>query len=253
MNLPRARHSAHSWNVKSGRYPGGHRPKLVDGSRVAVMGGGPAGSLFSYYLLEMAEMAGLQLELDLWDPKDFMQAAPSACNMCGGIISETLVQNLATDGINLPPSVVQRGIDSYVLHIDGQEVRIDTPVQEKRIASVYRGTGPRKLSANLKTWSNFDGHLQQLAIGRGAQPIREKVTSVDWVDGLPRLESKSGIHRTYDLLAVATGVNSPALKLFDQDPVCYTHQPPRRPSSASITSVSRPSKSAWETPCTSSC
>ena len=151
MNLPRARHSAHSWNVKSGRYPGGHRPKLVDGSRVAVMGGGPAGSLFSYYLLEMAEMAGLQLELDLWDPKDFMQAAPRACDVCGGIVSEALVQTLAADGINLPPSVVQRGIDAYVMHMDaGHVVRIATPLQEKRIAAVHRGLGrPRGVDTTL--------------------------------------------------------------------------------------------------------
>ncbi len=226
MNRPSARHSGDSWKVKSGRYPGGHRPKLVDGSKVAVMGGGPAGSLFSYYILALAEMAGLSLEVDLWDPRDFLEPTPSACNMCGGIISETLVQNLATDGINLPPTVVQRGIESYMLHIDGRAVRIDTPVQEKRIASVYRGTGPRKLDLSLKTWKSFDGHLQKLAIDRGARPIRQRVTDVEWVDGRPRLSSGKGqgVSEVYDLLAVATGVNSPALKLFDEAPVSY--QPP---------------------------
>jgi flavin-dependent dehydrogenase len=77
--------------------------KLDDGSRVAVIGGGPAGSLFSYYLLDMAEMVGIDVELDLYDPQDFIRPQPTACNMCGGIVSETLVQNLAADGINLPP------------------------------------------------------------------------------------------------------------------------------------------------------
>lgn len=226
MNGRRTLRDADSWTTETGEYPGIARPKLTEGSRVAVMGGGPAGSLFSFYILGMAEMAGLSIELDLWDPKDFLEPTPSACNMCGGIISETLVQNLATDGINLPPSVVQRGIESYILHIDGRQVRIDTPVQEKRIASVYRGTGPRKLDVSSKTWKSFDGHLQQLAIDRGARPVRKRVTGVDWAEGRPRLSSKNGdgIAETYDLLAVATGVNSPALKLFDEAPVSY--EPP---------------------------
>jgi flavin-dependent dehydrogenase len=182
------------------------------------MGGGPAGSFFSYYVLDLADSVGLELELDLYDPQDFLRPHPSACNMCGGIISETLVQNLATDGINLPATVVQRGIEAYVLHMDQREVRIETPVQERRIASVYRGTGPRNLDIEHKTWKSFDGHLQQLAIERGARPIRERVTDVSWQDGHPRLATKGGEPETYDLVAVAVGVNSPSLKLFESSP-----------------------------------
>ncbi|HSM72272.1 MAG TPA: hypothetical protein VK851_12080 [Anaerolineales bacterium] len=36
-------------------------PKLGNGSRMAVMGSRPAGSFFSYFLLTMAERAGLKL------------------------------------------------------------------------------------------------------------------------------------------------------------------------------------------------
>jgi flavin-dependent dehydrogenase len=217
----KVRRSVDSWDVKSGRFPGGARPKLTDGSRIGVIGGGPAGALFSYYLLGMAEMAGLDIAVDIWDPRDFLEPTPSACNMCGGIISETLVQNLATDGINLPASVVQRGIESYQLHIDGRQVGIDAPVQEKRIASVYRGTGPRKLDVELKTWRSFDGYLQQLAIGRGARPVRKRVTEVVWEGGRPRIGSGKGTSARYDLVAVATGVNSPTLKLFKDAPLHY--------------------------------
>ena len=198
--------------------------KLTDGSRVAIMGGGPAGSLFAYYVLGLADTIGLELELDLYDPQDFVRPHPTACNMCGGIISETLVQNLATDGINLPPTVIQRGIESYMLHMDRRQVRIETPVQEKRIGSVYRGTGPRKLDVEHKTWRSFDGHLQKLAIDRGAKPVRDRVTEVHWSDGYPQLNVKGGTPVSYDLVAVATGVNSPSLKLFEDLPVEY--EPP---------------------------
>jgi flavin-dependent dehydrogenase len=116
--------------------------RLEDGSRVAVMGSGPAGSFVSYFMLEMAFRAGLEIDVDIFEPRDFSRTAPHGCNMCGGIISETLVQNLAAEGINLPSSVVQRGIDSYMLHMDVGSVRIETPLHEKRIGAVYRGSGP---------------------------------------------------------------------------------------------------------------
>jgi len=221
MNLSRGSNGSDFWSEPSDAANGLSDCTLSDGSRVAVIGGGPAGSLFSYYLLGLAETAGLDLQLDLYEPQDFLSPTPTACNMCGGIISETLVQNLATDGINLPATVNQRGIEAYVLHMDGRRVRIETPVQEKRIGSVYRGTGPRKLDLEKKTWKSFDGHLQQLAIERGARPIRAKVTDVTWPDGLPALTIKGGQPEKYDLVTVAVGVNSPALKLFEQAPLHY--------------------------------
>ena len=195
--------------------------KLTDGARVGVLGGGPAGSMFSYFLLQMADIAGLELEVDLYDPNDYIEPKPVACNMCGGIVSETLVQHLSTDGISLPPDVIQRGIESYVLHMDGRGVRITAPLQEKRIGSVHRGTGPRKLDPTLKIWKSFDGHLQELAIRAGARPIRGRVTHVDWQETTPRLAIKGGEPRGYDLVAVAVGINSPALKLFEGPPIHY--------------------------------
>src|SRR5512143_1517025 len=117
--------------------------ELRDGCRVCVVGGGPAGSFFSYFLLQMAETLGVDITLDLYEPRDFTQPGPAGCNMCGGIVSESLVQALATEGILLGPGVVQRTIDSYFLHMDVGDVGIATPRQEKRIASVHRGGGPR--------------------------------------------------------------------------------------------------------------
>jgi flavin-dependent dehydrogenase len=196
---------------------------LDDGSRVAVIGGGPAGSFFTTFLLDMAERVGLDVKVDVFEPRDFDQPAPIGCNMCGGIISESLVQNLAAEGVNLPETVVQRGIDSYVLHMDVGSVRIETPLQEMRIAAVYRGPGPRDIKE--RKWGSFDHHLQQLTEARGAQVINDRVVDVAWVDGRPEIQTKGGFCRSYDLLAVAVGVNSPALKLFEAIDVGY-----RRPT-----------------------
>jgi flavin-dependent dehydrogenase len=187
---------------------------LDDGSRVAVVGGGPAGSLFSYFLIEMAERIGVELAVDIYEPRDFTKPAPVGCNMCGGIVSESLVQLLATEGINLPPSVVQRGIDSYVLHMDVGSVRIEPTRREKRIAAVYRGGGPR--GATDFRWNSFDAHLLELAKGRGAKVRHERVEGIDRNGGKPRVTTKTGTSDDYDLLVGAVGVNTGALTLFEK-------------------------------------
>jgi len=67
---------------------------LEDGSQVAVIGGGPAGSFFSYFLLDMAERVGLDIGVDIYEPRDFTRSGPAGCNMCGGIVHESVVQIL---------------------------------------------------------------------------------------------------------------------------------------------------------------
>lgn len=72
--------------------------RLDDGSRVAATSGGPAGSFFSYFLLDTAERAGADLRADVYEPKDFTRTGPPACTSCGGVVHESLVQTLAADG-----------------------------------------------------------------------------------------------------------------------------------------------------------
>jgi flavin-dependent dehydrogenase len=197
--------------------------QLDDGSQIAVIGGGPAGSLFSYFLLDMARRVSMDVQVDIYEPRDFSVPAPLGCNMCGGIVSESLVQILAADGINLPPTVVQRGIDSYVLHMDVGSVRIETPLHEKRIAAVHRGSGPRGIK-EIK-WGSFDGYLQALALGRGARAVRERVSGIDWQDGRPQVKTRSGPPQVYDLIVGAVGVNTSALELFEN--LGFGYRPPQ--------------------------
>ena len=187
--------------------------QLDDGSRIAVMGGGPAGSFVSYFLLDMAERLGIDIHVDIYEPRDFTRPGPTSCNHCGGIISESLVQILAADGINLPPTVIQRGIDSYVMRMDVGSARIDTPLHEKRIAAVHRGAGPRGIK-EMK-WGSFDGYLQKLAVDKGAHLVQERVDALEWLDGRPQVGTPNNLPRAYDLLVGAIGVNSNALKLFE--------------------------------------
>ncbi|MGE5327043.1 MAG: NAD(P)/FAD-dependent oxidoreductase [Deltaproteobacteria bacterium] len=187
--------------------------RLEDGSRVAVIGGGPAGSFFTYFLLQMAERIGLEIQVDLYEPRDFSTPGPQGCNMCGGVISESLVRNLALEGINLPAGVVQRGIDSYFLHMDVGSNRIQAPLDERKVAAVHRGGGPRTFQE--RKFGSFDGYLLDLAVSLGAQRQRCRVDGFQWQDGRPQVKAQGGAWQTYDLAGVAVGINSPALKLFE--------------------------------------
>ncbi|MCL7959615.1 MAG: hypothetical protein M8861_05405, partial [marine benthic group bacterium] len=189
---------------------------LTDGSRVAVVGGGPAGSFFSLFLLKMAQSLDLDVEVDIYEPRSFGHCGPAGCNHCGGIVSESLVQILAAEGINLPPEVVQRGIESYVVHMDVGSVAIQSPSGEQRIAALYRGNGPRE--GGDSPWDSFDGYLQGIATERGAQVVRRLITDVQWRDERPWLIGADGEAEGYDLVTVASGVNSNFIKLLQDLP-----------------------------------
>jgi len=205
---------------------------LDQGSRIAVIGGGPAGSFFSYFLLDMAERNDLKIHVDIYEPRDFNGTGPAGCNMCGGVIYESLVQSLAVEGINLPTTVVQRGIEYNMLHLDIGSVQIQTPRHEKRIATTFRGAGPRG-SVELKNGS-LDGYLMQAAVAKGARHIHSRVNEVGWIadatatdpeNKLMQIKTQGAAFQTYELLAVTSGVNTAILKLFrDLD---FGYQPPR--------------------------
>jgi flavin-dependent dehydrogenase len=166
--------------------------------------------MFSYFFLNNVKRLGMNISVDMYEPKDFTRPGPAGCNMCGGIISESLVQAFASEGIILPPTMIQRGIDSYVLHMDVGTVRIETPLKEKRIGSVHRGGGPRD-ATELK-WCSFDGFLQSLALEKGANLIDKKISRWDFEDDRPRVFLADDSSEVYDLLVVAVGANSPLLK-----------------------------------------
>jgi flavin-dependent dehydrogenase len=192
---------------------------LEDGARVAVIGGGPAGSFSAYFLLSLAERVGKELHVDIYEPRDFWGSGPTGCNMCGGIVSESLVQNLALEGIDLPEKLVQRGLDAYVLHTPVGTCRIDTPLKEKRIAAVHRGGGPR--GAELSRWDGFDAFLFKLAIGKGAQFFCARVNGLGRQGGKPTVSIANREPQIYDLVIGAVGVNSNEVKLFEELGINY--------------------------------
>ena len=188
--------------------------QLENGSRIAVIGGGPAGALFSFFLLEMAERADIGLTVNIFEPRDFNHPGPKGCNNCGGVVSEWLVQALAMEGIELPSKVVQRGLESYDMHLDVGSVRIETPHHEKRIATLHRGGGPRDVKDSQ--WGSFDAFLFEIARNKGAAWRKDRVEALRYDGDGIALKVHGGEFEPYDLIVAATGKHAYSLKMFEQ-------------------------------------
>jgi len=194
--------------------PDGIEPyALEDGSKIAVIGGGPTGSFFSIFALKMAKMIDKELQVTIYEPKDFAKHGPGGCNRCAGIISELLVQTLAVEGINLPDSVVWKGINSYQLHTQKGSVSIATPSFENTIAAVYRGGGPKGIIEITK--ESFDKFLLGQAIDEGATHEPLRIESIQYQNGKPVLFSKGRHIQQADLVVGAAGVNGSKLNIFE--------------------------------------
>ncbi|MDH4231704.1 MAG: hypothetical protein OEW04_06705 [Nitrospirota bacterium] len=192
--------------------------ELRDGSKIAVLGGGPTGSFFSIFALKMAKMMGKEINVTIYEPKDFTKDGPGGCNRCGGIISELLLQTIAVEGITLPDRVVRKGIHSYKLHTNHGTVFIATPAFEKTIATVYRGGGPKGMAGGET--ESFDNFLLSRAAAEGAIHVPLRIERVE-SRGKPVLFSQNKEVMEADLVAGCFGVNSTTGKIFEEMGIGY--------------------------------
>ncbi|RPI38509.1 MAG: hypothetical protein EHM54_00130 [Nitrospiraceae bacterium] len=196
--------------------------ELQDGAKIAVLGGGPTGSFFSIFALKMAKMMGKEINVTIFEPKDFTKDGPGGCNRCGGIISELLLQTIAVEGINLPDRVVRKGINSYRLHTNHGSVFISTPALEKTIATVYRGGGPKGMAGGEK--DSFDNFLLSQAVKEGATHMPLRIDRLEY-KSKPVIFSQKNEIMEADLVAGCFGVNSTTGKLFEEMGIGYRKPP----------------------------
>lgn len=181
--------------------------RLGEGSRVGVVGGGPAGSFFAIHLLSLAREQGFAPAVDIYEPKDFSRAGPPGCNRCAGILSASLVENMKALGLEPPPVVVQGRIHTYSLHSPFGTIEVENPSPAREILSVYRGAGPR--ISTLPPAVSFDAFLLGEARKAGARVIAHRVEEVRLRPSPAVLVGGGWLG--YDLVVLAIGVNSPRL------------------------------------------
>ncbi|MBM3239602.1 hypothetical protein FJZ31_25220 [Candidatus Poribacteria bacterium] len=182
---------------------------LKDNSRIAIIGAGPAGAFFAYFALKMAKARGMNVSITIFDRKDFTH--PVGCNMCAGVLAETLLEKLNKDGINLSEERVQRRISGYCVQTERYLLCLQNPHGKGRIATVFRGNGPRFYSHNGII--SFDDFLLKKSEQAGANVIAQPVKDII----LPNKKSDSvkliyGEGKEYefeaDLVVGAFGVNT---------------------------------------------
>jgi flavin-dependent dehydrogenase len=177
--------------------------QLENGSRVIIVGGGPAGSFTALNLLKQAAIANLQLRVTILEPRDFSRPGLGSCNKCAGILSSQLLRNLKRIGLQIPPMVIQAEIDTYILHDGAAQLPIHVNDPERRVVSIYRGSGPRLGKPPYPI--SFDGWLLGLAAEHGAEIRKTRALSIQ-AGPLPSVTTPAGDLEA-ELLILASGIN----------------------------------------------
>jgi flavin-dependent dehydrogenase len=193
---------------------------LRHGAHIAIIGGGPAGSAFALFALHFAQQVQLDLQVTVFEARDFSLPGPWGCNMCAGLIPVRVLGLLREVGVHPPPSVICERIGHYTLHTPAGEIRVPQPDPDGDVISVFRGSGPRDGCGSPPPGS-FDGFLLGAARTRGATVVRERVMSVDLA---PRATVTAGDTEVRaDLVVLAAGVNRSTVPIAG-----VAYQPPRR-------------------------
>ncbi|HEX7475164.1 MAG TPA: hypothetical protein VF318_04295, partial [Dehalococcoidales bacterium] len=183
--------------------------RIETGSRVAVIGGGPAGCFFSLFLMKYARELGKRPQITIYEPRDFYQPGHQGCKGCAGILSVSLLHNLTELGLSLPEEVIQNRIERYTVHSPYTSITFSNPETGTQIFSVYRGSGPR-LSHGVSP-IGFDGWLLNVAEQQVSAVEKDRVTSI-FLGQEAEIEV-SGKRLSYDLIVLASGVNAIPIKV----------------------------------------
>lgn len=183
--------------------------RITGKSKIAIVGGGPAGTFFALYLLHFAEERDVHPEITIFEQRDFDELGIKGCKGCAGILSLTFNNNLKELGLTIPAEIVQNNIKQYTVHSPYTSISMSNPRKETQIVSIYRGGGPR-ISHYEKSIS-FNSWLLREAQNRGVKVEDQSVTDM-------HLESGAWVEvpawsKEYDLVVLASGINARQIRI----------------------------------------
>ena len=201
---------------------------LRDGSRIAIIGGGPAGCFFANFALRQARLRGIKVHVTIFEGRDFTRADHQACNMSVGVLAERLMEKLDWQGITIPQRCIQAEIQGYQFFTQDDYMSLEHPVpgHRPRIVSVFRGGGP--VHSHMKEDVSFDHFLLRFVEGQGAQIIKGGVKDIvlpGHPEGKVSLMFGKGEELEADLVVGAFGVNTPTGDIFTR--MHFGYVPPK--------------------------
>lgn len=185
---------------------------ITNGSEIAIIGGGPAGSLFAKFACEHSHERGIDINVTIYTNRQFSEAGPKGCKGCVGVINERLNKKMKQCGIILPEELIMQTIDGYYFVAKGGNLYVEKKTKLDDIVTVFRGNGPFCSPLN----GGFDGFLLEHAKNSGAKVIESSIRDVIFPENKEdkiTIEYDQNFHQV-DLLVGAFGVRSPIIKKF---------------------------------------
>ncbi|GJQ58343.1 MAG: hypothetical protein D8M57_05900 [Candidatus Scalindua sp. AMX11] len=204
---------------------------LKNGSKIAIIGGGPAGTFFAHFASRYAKEIGINVSINIYEKKNFCVVGPGGCNMCAGVISENLFNKLEDEHIHITHVCVQRKIEAYSFVTPDNCVSLRHPVKGHipNIITVFRGNGP--LSSSHEENISFDNFLLDHVKIQGVSVIPEIIkelklspkqggpVTIVYGQGASRKECE------VDLAVGAFGVNTGMMEKFGK--LGFGYKPPK--------------------------
>lgn len=191
---------------------------LEDQATVVVIGGGPAGSLFSLHLLRRSCQLHRHVKVmvierrrqNLSQNGGCSTAGLQGCNCCAGGISPRLNDVLHGLNLRLPEEVIQNRIHSITVQGYWKNIELQVP-DGREMVSVFRGMQP---ASRPDRQHNFDAVLLERALAEGAALISGEVVDVEYREGgrpVVRICAEGAEKKLEaDFVVFAAGVNEAA-------------------------------------------
>lgn len=169
--------------------------------RLAIIGGGPAGSATAIRALQQAEKANKDIEVIIYEGKDFSKEGDRNFNQCVGVLSYPFEDLFEELDVELPESMKQQDIKGYRLRTNTVDITLPSPEDHRTVAL-------RRIE--------LDDYLLGKAKQMGAQVVHGRVNDLDFFPNRVEVSSDArGIIKANAVVG-AFGLNEEGAALLDK-------------------------------------
>ncbi|OGO27578.1 MAG: hypothetical protein A2Z16_01330 [Chloroflexi bacterium RBG_16_54_18] len=192
---------------------------LADGGRVAILGGGPAGTATAISLQMNGRLLGRELRVTLVESKQF--TGEQHHNLCTGVLAPPIMELLENDlCVPFPYHLSRDTITGFVLHTARRQIILEAEESSAAggVSPAAGGTGPdaggRETSVALRR-VQFDAYMLEAARQRGVEVLPARVTGLE-LRGDQVVVYTDSAPLEVDVVVGAFGLDEGAAAIFKQ-------------------------------------